>query len=97
MNHDQVVASVIGGGLFALSALSTIGGAVLAADVPDAVIVTVFLFLGGILVTVLGWMAVTLYNINGTTSSTNELVHSAVTDVATLEQRVSDLEDIVKH
>lgn len=97
MTHDQVVAAIIAVGLLALSAVSTAAGALLAAEVPAGVIVTVVLFLGGVLVTVLGWMAVTLYQINGTTSSTNELVHGAVNDVARIEQRLDAHDLAIAH
>ena len=88
MTHDQAVAVIVGAILLVLSAASSLGGVIVAAEVSSAVLVAGGLFLGGILVTVLGWMAVTLYAINGTTSTTNELVHGAVNDVARIEQRL---------
>ncbi len=97
MTHDQVVASIIGAVLLMLSAAASAGEVILAAEVPAAVIVTIVLFLGGVLVTVLGWMAVTLYQINGTTSSTNELVHGAVNDVARIEQRLDAHDLAIAH
>lgn len=64
----------------------------LAAEIPAAVIATVILFLGGVLVAVLGWMAVTLYGINGTTTSTNEKVTNTVADIAEIKGRLDLLE-----
>lgn len=88
MTHDQAVAAIIGAIILVLSATSSFAGAVVATEVPAAVLVSGALFLGGVLVTVLGWMAVTLYQINGTTNSTNELVHAAVSDVDRIEKRL---------
>ena len=88
MNHDQAIALIVGAIILVLSATSSAAGAIVATEVPPAVLVSGGLFLGGILVTVLGWMAVTLYAVHGTTASTNEIVHGAVSDVAHIEQRL---------
>ena len=88
MTHDQAVAVIVGAILLVLSAASSLGGVIVAAEVSSAVLVAGGLFLGGILVTVLGWMAVTLYAVHGTTASINEIVHGAVSDVARIEQRL---------
>lgn len=88
MTHDQAVAVIVGAILLILSAASSLGGVIVTAEIPATVLVSGALFLGGVLVTVLGWMAVTLYQINGITSSTNELVHGAVNDVDRIEKRL---------
>ncbi len=97
MTHDQAVAVIVGAILLVLSAASSLGGVIVAAEVSSAVLVAGGLFLGGILVTVLGWMAVTLYAINGTTSTTNELVHGAVNDVERIEKRLDAHDLAIAH
>lgn len=89
VTHDQVVAAVIGAALVVLSAVSGVAG-VLAAEVSTTVLATGAVFAAGTLLSVLGWMAVTLYQINGTTAATNEIVHGAVSDVARIEQRLDE-------
>ena len=92
MNHDTLAAGAVAAVLFALSIASAFAGRILATDIPPSVLLAFGLFLGGILVSVLGWIATQVYRINGTTAQTNEMVKGAVGDVTSLEGRVTSLE-----
>ncbi len=92
MNHDHLIAGAVAGVLFVLSVLSAVAGRVLATDIPPSALLAFGLFLGGVLVSVLGWIATQVYRINGTTAQTNEMVKAAVGDVTSLEGRVTSVE-----
>lgn len=92
MTHDQIVAATLGVVLLVLSTVSAVAG-VFAAEVPLSVIASVCTSLFLLLLGFVAWIAKQVYEINGTTSATNELVHGAVSDVDRIEQRL-DAHDI---
>ena len=95
MNHEATLAAIGAGVLLAASTLAGLVANVLAVEVPLSVVASIATSLFLLLIGFVAWIARQVYEINGTTSATNEMVKAAVGDVTTLEGRVTRLEDQV--
>lgn len=91
--HEQAVAALVGGVLLVFSAVAAWAGRVLGAQIDAAAIGAGVIFLGGVLVSVLGWMAVNLNRVSTDTAVLREQMSDTRDDVGELKRDVNNLKD----
>lgn len=91
--HEQAVAAVVGAGLLVFSAVSALVGQVLGAEVSGGAIATGVFFVAGVLVSILGWMAVNLNKMSTDTAMLRGQMSDTREDVAELKADVRKLEE----
>ena len=91
--HEQAAAALVGGVLLVFSAVAAGVGRVLGAQIDAAAIGAGAIFLGGVLVSVLGWMAVNLNRVSTDTAVLREQMSDTRDDVGELKRDVNNLKD----